>query len=53
MGLHLLSEVRPILDNAGNKQRQAAPLSNLDRQMDTLVRVNPAEEDQVIAALFL
>ncbi len=28
-------------------------MSNLNRQMDTLVRVNPAEEDQVISAKFL
>ena len=34
-------------------KRQPAQASHLDRQMDALVRVNPAEEDQVIAARFL
>ena len=34
-------------------KRQSAQASNLDRQMDAFVRVNPAEEDQVIAARFL
>ena len=53
VGLHLLAEVGLILDNARDEQRQPAQASNLDRQMDALVRVNPAEEDQVIAAAFL
>ena len=48
--LHLLAEVCPILDNARDEQRQPAQARNLDRQMDTLVRMNPAEEDQVISA---
>src|ERR1017187_9942857 len=47
VGLHLLSEVCPILDNARDEKGQPAQASNLDRQMDTLIRVNPAEEDQV------
>src|SRR5437588_3291144 len=50
VGLHLLAEVGPILDNTRDEQRQPAQASRLDRQMDTLVRVNPAEEDQVISA---
>ena len=41
VGLHLLPEVRPILDNARDEQRQPAQARNLDRQMDTLVRVFP------------
>ena len=53
MRLHLLAEVGPILDNARDQQRQPAQARNLDRQMDALVGVNPAEENQVIAAAFL
>ena len=53
MRLHLLPEVGLILDNARDEQRQPAQAGDLDRQMNTLVRVNPAEEDQVIAAAFL
>ena len=53
VGLHLFAEIGLILDNARDEQRQPAQARNFDRQMDTLVRVNPAEEDQVIAAMFL
>ena len=42
-----------ILDDAGDQQRQPTPLRNLDRQVDALVRVDPAEKDQIIAAGFL
>ena len=52
VGLHLLAEVGPILDNSRDEQRQPAQAGNFDGQMDALVRVNPAEEDQVIAATF-
>ena len=48
--LDLLPKVCLILDNARDEQRQPAQASDLDRQMDTLVRVNPAEENQVITA---
>ena len=53
MRLYLLAEVALILDNPGDKEWQPAQASRLDRQMDTFVRVNPAEEDEVISATFL
>ena len=34
-----------ILDDSGDDQTPAAQASDLDGQMDTLIRVNPAEED--------
>ena len=48
--LDLLPKVCLILDNARDEQRQSAQASDLDREMDALVRVNPAEENQVITA---
>jgi hypothetical protein len=50
---HLFPEVSAILDNSRDKQRQSAEARNLDGQVDALVRVNPAEENQAIAAVFL
>ena len=52
MGFHLLSEVGLVLNDARDHQRRPALASNLDCQMNTLVRVNPAEEDQVVTARF-
>ena len=51
--LHLFPEVCLILDDARDKQRQPAEVRNLNRQMDTLVRVNAAEKNQLIAAALL
>ena len=53
MRLHLFPEIGPILDDAGDEQWQPAQASHLDRQMDALVRVNPAEKNQVIPATVL
>ena len=53
VGLDLLPEVGLILDDSGDDQAPAAQASDLDGQMDTLVRVNPAQKNQVIAARFL
>ena len=50
---HLLAEVSLILDNPRYKQWQPAPLSHLDREMDTLVGVNTAEEHQVLTYALL
>src|ERR1017187_7938058 len=44
---HLLPEICLILDNARDEQRQSAPESDFDRQMDTFVRMNPAAKDQI------
>ena len=53
VGFDLLPEIGLILDNASDEQAQSAQASNLDGQMNTLIRVNPAEENQVITAGFL
>ena len=34
-------------------KRQSAQASHLNRQMDTFIRMNPAEEDQIVTARFL
>ena len=53
VGLDLLPEICLILDDPRDEQRQPAQTSNLDRQMDTFVRVDPAEENQSSPPRFL
>ena len=51
--LDLFAKVRLILDDPSDEQRQSAPAGHFDRQVDALVGVNAAEEDQVVARAFL
>src|SRR6516162_9813004 len=53
VGFDLFSKVLFILDDSGNDQRQSTQASNSDRQMDTLVWVNPPDGNQVITARLL
>src|SRR5437667_11881904 len=53
MGFDLLPKIGLILDNTSDDQTHSAQTSNLDGQMNTFIRVNPTEENQVIAAGFL
>jgi len=53
MGFDLLPEIGLILDNTSDDQTQSAQTSNLDGQMNTFIRVDPTEENQVITAGFL
>ena len=53
IGFDLVPEIGLILDNAGDDQAASAQASNLDGQMNAFIRVNPAEENQVITAGFL
>src|SRR5207245_8712478 len=52
-GFDLLPEIGLILDNTSDDQTQPAQTSNLDGQMNTFIRVDPTEENQVITAGFL
>src|SRR5579872_1920880 len=52
MGLDLLSEIGFVLDNTGDDQPHSAQTRNLDSQVNTFIRVDPAEENQVITAAF-
>jgi hypothetical protein len=42
-----------VLDDSSDDQPAAAQASGIDGQMDTFIGVNPAQEDQVLAARFL
>src|SRR5437016_13321730 len=53
MGFDLLPEIGLILDNTSDDQTHSAQTSNLDGQMNTFIRVDPTEENQVITAGFL
>src|SRR5579864_4226000 len=53
MGFDLLPEIGLILDNTSDDQTHSAQTSNLDGQMNTFVRVDSTEENQVITAGFL
>src|SRR5882762_9642622 len=53
MGFYLLTEVSLVLDNARDEQRQSALAGHLDRQMDALVWVNAAQENQMVPCGFL
>src|SRR5258708_23926804 len=53
MGFDLLPEIGIILDNTSDDQTHSAQTSNLDGQMNTFIRVDPTEENQVITAGFL
>ena len=50
---HLLVEIGLVLDDARNDQPPAAQASHFNGQVDALIRVNPAEKNQVVAAPFL
>jgi len=49
--LHLLAEVPLVLHDPGDHQRHPGAASNLDRQVGALVRMDPAEEQQIAAGL--
>src|SRR5437879_11311671 len=53
MGSDLLPEIGLILNNTSDDQTHSAQTSNLDGQMNTFIRVDPTEENQVITAGFL
>ena len=53
MGLDLLPEIRLILNDTCDDQTHSAQASNLDGEMDTFIRVDPAQENQVFAATVL
>ena len=53
MGFDLLPEIGLILDNTSDDQTHSAQTSNLDGQMNTFIRVDPTEENQVFTAGFL
>ena len=49
VGLDLVTKVGLVLHDAGDAQRKAGPMSQLDRLVRSLVRVDAAEEQQVVA----
>src|SRR5258708_18525426 len=53
MGVDLLPEIGLILDDTSDDQRHSAQTSNKDGKMNTFIRWDPTEENQVIAAGFL
>src|ERR1700733_11056312 len=53
MGLDLLSEIDLVLDDTGDNQTPATQTSHLDSQMNSFIRVDPTEENQVLTAGFL
>src|ERR1700689_315732 len=53
MGFHPLAEVCLYLDDSRDKKRQSSQASNFDGQMDTFVRMDSPQEDQILAARFL
>src|SRR5579862_1111941 len=53
MRFDLLAKIVLILNDAGDDQPHSAQPCNLDRQMNTFVRMDSAEENDVIAAVFL
>src|SRR5207237_9868314 len=53
MGFDLLPKIGLILDTSSDDQTHSAQTSNLDGQMNTFIRVDPTEENQVITAGFL
>src|SRR3981081_329220 len=53
MGFDPLPAIGLLLDNTSDDQTQSAQTSNLDGQMNTFIRVDPTEENQVITAGFL
>ena len=52
LALHLLAEVRLVLDDAGDDQRVTRAARDLDRFPGALVGVDAAEEEQVVVRLF-
>ncbi len=50
--LNLIPEVSRILHNAGDQQLSAALAGGLDRQVDTFIRMYPADEDEMFAPGF-
>jgi len=53
MGFDLLPKIGFVLDNTSDDQTHSAQTSNLDRQMNTFIGVDPSKENQVIPAAFL
>src|ERR1017187_9334236 len=52
MEFDLLTEIGLILDNTSDDQTHSAQTSNLDGQMNSFIRMDTAEENQVITAGF-
>ena|SRR5271167_3070767 len=50
MGLDPLSEIDLVLDDTSDNQTSTTQTSHLDGQMNSFIRVNPTEENQVITA---
>ena len=48
---HGVAEVRLVLDDPGDDERHARTPGDLDREVRALVRMDPAEEQQVVAGL--
>src|SRR5205807_2633605 len=53
VGFDLLPEIRLILDDTCNDQTHSAQTSNLDSKMNTFIRMDPTEENQVLTTGFL
>ena len=53
MRLDELLEVVAVLDDPGDHERQAGALGDLDRLRGALVRMDPPEEEQIVARLLL
>ena len=53
MGFDSIVEIGLILNDAGDDQPPPAEASNLDREMDALVRMDATKKDQVITCAFL
>jgi hypothetical protein len=48
VGLDLFAEIGFVLNNASDDQTHSAQTSNLDREMNTFIRMDATEENQVI-----
>ena len=52
MRLNFIPEVACVLHNAGNQQPASTLAGGLDRQVHTLVRMDPPNKDEIVAPVF-